>query len=1039
LLGEPDDEVQTVPGAPGQSGTAGTETPSGPGASSHDETVAPSLSGHRSVVRGPLIAGYEMLGVLGRGGMGVVYKARQTKLNRQVALKMIRAGGDAGSEELARFRLEAEAVARLQHPNIVQIYEVGEIDGSPFFSLEYVDGGSLDKKLQGAPQPPRKAAEMIETLGRAIHYAHQKGIIHRDLKPANVMMTSDGVLKVTDFGLAKRLEGDSGQTGTGAILGTPMYMCPEQAQGKTKEVGPPADVYALGAILYDMLTGRPPFRGETVLDTLQQVQTLDPVRPRNLQPKVPVDLETICLKALEKDATRRYASAWDLANDLRRFLDGEPIRARPSPPWERAWKWARRRPAMAALVAVSVLSALGLVAGGLVYGEMQRHLALHQAEKARAEEVRASEKEQEAQTQKELRLAAETQRQRAEKNFISAFRAVDQMLTRVGQERLAAEPRLEKARRDLLELALNYYEGFLAERAGDTALRLETGRAHYRVGIIQELLGQYEKAAGAYGAAAASFEALADESPDRPDHREDLAASHNHRGVVLHALGRHDEAKGAYEQALRIQSALATTFEGEPLSPRYRWDLGSMHNNLGNLLQAEGQYAGAKQAYQMALKLFDELAREFPDKPEYRLERAQARSNLGVLLLGAKDFPGAETIFRQVLEEKTELARRFPAKPDYEKEKGLACWNLALVLQRREQPQGAERLYRQAAELFGGLAGRFPSVPDYRYELAVSHNNLGVTLAASDRFAAAMQEWATARGLLDRLAAEFDGHSPYLWETARGLDQCAEACMKAKRYSEVERSRREALALRQKLVTDRPREAAYWRDLVRTYASLAELLVDLAAAEPDRGYLAQAEKVQAEALPWHEKRVECCGRTAESESDLGCALNDLAGVLYLRKRIPDSRQRLSEALQHDGAALKRDPNNVRYRQLFCDHSLTLAGLLVGAPDHAGAARAVTDLAEVAPPGWPDFGEAAATLASCIRLAEQDQQLPAAKRSELAREYADQTLALLRQAVARGYRDGKNFVQTDARFDPLRSRDDFKKLLAEVKARPRDGG
>ncbi|HEX5272457.1 MAG TPA: protein kinase, partial [Gemmataceae bacterium] len=965
------------------SSQAGTEELSAQAKFSQAETIAPSHPGRAPVAPGPAVPGYEILGVLGRGGMGVVYKARQTKLNRQVALKMIRAGGSAGEADLARFRVEAEAVARMQHPNIVQIYEVGETDGCPFFSLEYVDGGSLDRKLQGTPQPPRKAAEMMETLARAIDFAHQKGIVHRDLKPANVLMTADGRLKVTDFGLAKRFEDkDEGQTRTGAIMGTPSYMAPEQASGHTKDTGPAADVYSLGAILYDMLTGRPPFKGETVLDTLQQVQNLDPVRPRNLQPKVPADLETICLKALEKDAAKRYANARELADDLRRFLDGVPILARPSPAWERAWKWARRRPALAALAAVSALFVLSLTAGALAYGGVQGQLAREQENKARAEEARAAEKEQEANTEKELRLAAETQRQRAEKNFGSAFRAVDQMLTRVGQERLASEPRLEKVRRDLLELALSYYEGFLAERAGDTAVQVETGRARYRVGIIQELLGQYEKAAQAYGAAAPLFESLARESPDRPEYEEDLAASHNHRGVVLQALGRFDEAQKAYEQALRVQSALVAKFAADPLAPRYRWDLGSTHNNLGNLLQAQAQRDPARHNYEDALTVFDQLAHDFPDKPEYRLERAQTRSNLGVLLMESADFPGAEKLFREALDEKAELARQFPAKPDFQKEQGLAYWNLGLAVQRRGQPHDAEDLYRRATELFGELAGRFPSVPDYRYELAVSHDNLAVPLAAAGRLDEAKAEWKKARDLLNGLAAEFEGYPPYLWETARGLDQLAEGCLKAQpyrgQYQEVEKARRDALALRQKLVALRPNEATYWRDLVRTYASLAELLVKLDAANRGRGYLDQAEKVQAEALTWHEKRLAAFG-TAECESDLGCALNDLAEVLYLKKRVPESLRRLAEALRHDEAAVRGEAGNVRYRQLYCDHALTQARLLAAVPDHAGAARAVAELAKVAPPGWPDYGEAAAVLASCIRLAEKDGQLPEAKR------------------------------------------------------------
>ncbi|HKI37121.1 MAG TPA: serine/threonine-protein kinase, partial [Gemmataceae bacterium] len=300
---------------------------------------------------------YELLEKIAQGGMGVVYRARHRKLNRLVALKMILAGSHAGAMDLARFQTEAEAIARLQHPNIVQVYEVGEHDGKPFFSLEFCGGGSLAQKLNGTPLPAREAAALVETLARAMHAAHEQHVIHRDLKPANVLLSNDGTPKITDFGLAKKLD-EAGQTQSGAIMGTPSYMAPEQAGGRSGQVGPLADVYALGAVLYECLTGRPPFRAATALDTVMQVVSEDPVPPAHLNAKVPRDLETICLTCLHKDPSRRYASAAGLADDLRRFRAGEPIAARPASTVERLGKWTRRRPAAAALLAVSVLAAM---------------------------------------------------------------------------------------------------------------------------------------------------------------------------------------------------------------------------------------------------------------------------------------------------------------------------------------------------------------------------------------------------------------------------------------------------------------------------------------------------------------------------------------------------------------------------------------------------------------------------------------------------------------------------------------------------------
>jgi hypothetical protein len=328
-----------------------------------DAHVAPSVVGL------PQIEGYEVLQELGRGGMGVVYKARQLRPRRLVALKMILAAEYAGSDHVARFRAEAEAVARLQHPNIVQIHEVGDHQGHAFLTLEYLEGGTLATKLAGRQMSWKEAAQLVETLARAVDHAHQKGIVHRDLKPSNVLFTAEGELKVVDFGLAKQVgEGSlapaAAKTRTGAILGTPGYMAPEQASGK--EVGPPTDVYALGAILYEALTGRAPFASDNTFDTLLQVVREDPPPPRHYRPKLSRDLETICLKCLQKEPARRYASAGELAADLRAFLDGAPIKARRAGRLERFGRWVRRRKEIAYLVLGSLATACAsLLALGL--------------------------------------------------------------------------------------------------------------------------------------------------------------------------------------------------------------------------------------------------------------------------------------------------------------------------------------------------------------------------------------------------------------------------------------------------------------------------------------------------------------------------------------------------------------------------------------------------------------------------------------------------------------------------------------------------
>jgi serine/threonine protein kinase len=385
----------------------------------------------------PALPHYEVLRVLGQGGMGIVYQARQLQPNRLVALKMILAGSRAGAEQRARFHVEAEAAARLQHPNIVAIYEVGDWEGLPFFTMEWMDGGSLAEVLANSVLPPRTAAHVVATLARAVQFAHERGIIHRDLKPANILLAKAqeadvgpetlerATLKITDFGLAKQIENHDRQTQTGAILGTPSYLAPEQAAGKGGQVGPAADIYALGAILYEALTGRPPFQGHSTLDTLEQVRSREPLPPSRLQPKLPRDLETICLTCLSKEPARRYARADALADDLRRFLAGEPIHARPTPAWERAFKWMQRQPALASLLAVGGLAVICLLALWIGFTNRLRFERDHAREEERlALMSQAAAQEQRAEAERQRKDALQ-QRARAETILKGCLTAIE--------------------------------------------------------------------------------------------------------------------------------------------------------------------------------------------------------------------------------------------------------------------------------------------------------------------------------------------------------------------------------------------------------------------------------------------------------------------------------------------------------------------------------------------------------------------------------------------------------------------------------------
>ncbi len=408
---------------------------------------------------GTTVSAYELREELGRGGWGVVYKAWQISLQRLVAVKVILHDDFASETDRERFANEARVLARLAHPHIVQVFDFGEHLGKPFFSMELLEGGSLAQKLAQAPFAPEVAAALIETLARTLEQVHQVGIVHRDLKPSNVLLTAEGIAKITDFGLSKTSTEDSHRTATGTILGTPSYMAPEQAAGDRSKVGPTADVYALGAILYEAVTGRPPFRAPTPWETIQQVLHQEPIPPRRLQPSLARDISTICLKCLEKDPHRRYPSARALAEDLRRFLDGKPISARPVSIPERLYRWGRRNPVVAALS--------GALATALVCGLLATSF---------------------------LWIRTRTQRNRAETSLTRVFKVVDEALREATTPEMRDAEDLKPFRRSLQEKALNQLQDLAKELGTTPRLERELAKSYILMCDIEHQLGHPEKA-----------------------------------------------------------------------------------------------------------------------------------------------------------------------------------------------------------------------------------------------------------------------------------------------------------------------------------------------------------------------------------------------------------------------------------------------------------------------------------------------------------------------------------------------------------------
>ncbi|MBI3465968.1 MAG: protein kinase [Planctomycetes bacterium] len=681
---------------------------------------------------GRRIGSYEVLGEIARGGMGVVYKARHVSLNRLVALKLILAGEFAGAEHRARFDREAEAAARLQHPNIVQIYEIGQHDGLPFLAMEHVDGPRLDELLSDRRAagseglPPRQAAELVEALARAMQHAHQQGVVHRDLKPANVLLqdskvrgqrsevrdreseagarldgpsdlrplTSDFCPKITDFGLAKTLNEDQTPTRTGALLGTPSYMAPEQAAGRPAEIGPATDVFALGVMLYELLTGRLPFPGPSIEETLEQVRLVEPRPPVQLRRGLPRDLQTICLKCLQKETVKRYSSAAALADDLRRLLDDQPVLARPAGRVERARRWCRRNPAVAALSAgIATL----LVCGSA----LSISLAVWAlAERGREHQARAL----------------------ADQRFAQAEQAVEDYLDGIEKNDRLKEADFLDLRKQLLASAVPFYEDFVKAKPGDAPLEAKRGLAYGRLARLHMQLGEFEPALANSRQKHDIFQELAAEFPTVPEYRQKLADAHHEMGASLRELGKYDDAEAELRRSLEFKRQLVAEL---PEVLAHRHYIALTHNDLGVLLRRLGRRGEAEAELRQALGLWQSLAAELPKEPDYRLGLARSHNNLGIVLKDVREWSKAETEFHEAVVIHQALSAEFPQAPEHRNDLAESRTNRGEVLRYLKRTAEAEDEFEQAIAVHKQLVVDFPSIPEYRNSLAVGLCALG--------------------------------------------------------------------------------------------------------------------------------------------------------------------------------------------------------------------------------------------------------------------------------------------------------------------------
>ena len=665
-------------------------------------------------IDGDTVTGYDLLGELGRGGMGVVYKARHRKLNRTVALKMILDGLHASGEDMRRFQLEAEAVAKLQHPNIVEIYDVSEHEGRPYIALEFADGGTLDDKIAGKPQDAQDSAELVESLAGAMQLAHENDIIHRDLKPANILLTSEGIPRITDFGLAKRMDDDSTQTRSGSLLGTPSYMAPEQAGGKSDLIGPPADIYALGAILYHMLTGRPPFQAASLMDTIKQVLAEEPVAPRKMNPALAVDLETICLKCLEKDIHRRYETAAELGQDLNRFLAGEPILARPVSMVERSWKWAKRRPAVAGMISVSATALLVLLIGGVWYNtQLEKSLIV-------AKPAQRDEADQRIIAEDATEIA-EARRVEAMDNLRKARRVVDTALTGIS-EIIRYYPGTQRIREGLLKEVAKEYEEFASQQSDDYDIQLERGTAYVRLGEVRQALGELDSAEIAYRNADSIFSEIHETFGDHVELELLTATAKIKYATILEMRG---EVLDAIQMVESTLNKLRPLLQDSPNASQTKMVYGNALFNMAAMYLADTNYTSSEQYASEALAFYSKAVAENKNNHRLQLGLANTLNVLGTIDREKGNLSEAYGRFEKGYSVLSRLLEQDPGKIDYLQSQAMMAISKGVVMGLLGNSQGELIAYEEALAAYRALGKALPDVPLINNDTALTLTDMG--------------------------------------------------------------------------------------------------------------------------------------------------------------------------------------------------------------------------------------------------------------------------------------------------------------------------
>jgi serine/threonine-protein kinase len=936
------------------------------------------LAPNETPTSGQNFGDYELVEEVGRGGMGVVFKARHRQLHRVAAVKMILSGTLARPDEVQRFRLEAAAVAGLDHPNIVPLYEVGEQNGWHFYSMKFIEGKSLARQEWPRPLSPadqRQAARILLRVARAIHHAHERGVLHRDLKPANVLLDADGQPHVTDFGLAKRLADHAGSTGplptpSGTAVGTPSYMAPEQALGP-RNVTTAADIYSLGCILYELLTGTPPFRAETPLATLLDVVERTPVRPAAHCPDLDRDLEIICLKCLEKEPGRRYATALALAEDLERFLSGEPIQARPAGRLERATRWCRRQPLLAGTLGALFLVVVGALA--LITWQWQRAETNYSVGQQHLNSL-----EQEKEEGLKLYRQAKEQRTFADERFQDAHALVDEFCMKLSEDRLSQLPGTQLLRKDLLLAARKYYQNFLKQKGKEPGLRLKLARAHYSLGKVLSVVGSRREAIHEFRSALELYEELVQKEPDNFDLL-------NARAIAVHRVGIMDLEDGRWGQAVEFCERARSHFEQlqqlRPGDPRIQNDLAATCTNLGGLYRGQGKQGEASACFERALSIRQELVDKDPKNSVFQISLAVTCFNYSGLLADLGKGKESLDYSNKACDINRKLARAHPKEPSFQRELALNLMKLSGQQAKEKTPEQALATLQEARALLEKLVAGNPNVVSFRRDLAGAERQTGHVYFRHKRMKEALASYQRARAIMLKAV---------------------------------------------KLQRDWPDNQ---NDLAGSYFDMATVL-------GRNGQYEDAVECYQEAVRLRERVVEGSGEHVGYRHDLSMTCNNLAITLWSLKRFDEALAAMEKACHQDEALVKAVPKSQGYRDVLSRHLGLLARFYreVGRYDEAEAAalkrarlwtQATAGVSVRPGPAAAEVVKAASELCQIAQALSKD---PAA--AQRCRELDDRALKLLGQAHQLGYRDRKA-LESDPVWESLRRRPEFQMILAEI--------